>query len=248
MIPEAFWRDLREDQQTLLMVSSSSWPINSRVGVYDSGILCADCEQRLNMADTYGAETLLTKFSSRFHEYRDQARGLVGYEAVDVDRDLLLQFLVSVLWRASVSSHDFFRRVELGPWEDRAKEVTFGNVKARSVGFDAVLRIWARAGRAHTPAPVLDPDHQRWDGVRAYTLYLGRLMAVVKVDSLPFTQPFVAVSVAGTEPLRAVLSEFERAKEFNLMVKMARQSEEIRRMTREQRAELMKRGASPSKR
>jgi len=53
VIPEAFWRELRDEKDVPLLVSSAegSFPQRNPIGVYDQTILCEVCETTFNAMD-----------------------------------------------------------------------------------------------------------------------------------------------------------------------------------------------------
>jgi len=89
-------------------------------GVYDPGILCADCDGRLGKGDDYALEVC-----RRFARDHKTIRGGL-FEMHNVDGDRFATFVLSVLWRASISSRVECRSVSLGPYESEACEVIFG--------------------------------------------------------------------------------------------------------------------------
>ncbi|WP_141512567.1 hypothetical protein [Ramlibacter sp. WS9] len=145
-IPEAFFRELRQGHRAPLMVADrSAGPVRrAPIGVYDSEILCTDCESSFAAVDTYGVQVLLQRFEELFAPMYNGSR-LVAWSSQDVDCPTLLKFLVAVLWWASVSSHPFYARVQLGPHEEAARAMLLqpeGNSPPR---FDAVFPRWGDA-------------------------------------------------------------------------------------------------------
>jgi hypothetical protein len=89
-------------------------------GVFDRGILCAGCDGKLGDLDNY-ALTVCRRFR-RERIIRDD--GL--FELTSVDGDRFATFILSVLWRASVSTRIEVSKVPLGSYEARAGEIIFG--------------------------------------------------------------------------------------------------------------------------
>lgn len=50
----------------------------------------------------------------------------------------------------------------------------------------------------------MNPYPERWDGVNAYRLYLGKIIAYVKFDKRPFSETFAKFSLRNSEPLRII--------------------------------------------
>jgi len=68
VIPEAFFRVLREDGNSpqLLTSTPDHLPKRSPIGVYDESILCEVCESKFDRFDDYGIQTLLVHFGELF--------------------------------------------------------------------------------------------------------------------------------------------------------------------------------------
>ena len=220
VIPEAFFRKLREGTQAPLLVTAKVGEFTKRVpiGVYDSEILCGQCEGKLLATDTYGIEVLLRKVDHFFLP----VEGGMGYTGADVDKTLLLRFFIALLWRASVSLQPFFRRVNLGPYETEALHVLctpqFGIPKT----FDAVMSRWDEADYGGLPTTaILDPYPERWDNVKAYRVYLGRVVAYIKVDKQPFREPFSRLSLQAQGPCQVIARSFSQSKDLQAMKRTA---------------------------
>lgn len=88
-------------------------------GIFDRGILCAECDGKLGDLDKYAVTVC-----RRFPEERIIADdGL--FEMQNVDGDRFAKFVLSVLWRASVSTRIELSKVSLGSYEADACEVIF---------------------------------------------------------------------------------------------------------------------------
>lgn len=115
IIPEAFFRDIRGDASTLYFVMNepSAHPKRAPIGLYDKQILCGQCEKAFQNVDDYAAALLIRERDSAFERRSHNGRTIYVAEQFDYHRMKL--FIVSVLWRASVSTQQYFSRVNLGP-------------------------------------------------------------------------------------------------------------------------------------
>lgn len=227
VIPEAFFRPLQSQKEAPLLVAGAQGVLPKRapIGVYDRGILCLSCEAKFAPADSYGTDILLTRFSGQFQPLQNGGR-TVAYEAGSVDKLRLLEFLIAVLWRASVSSENFFSTVQLGAHEFEAKGCLFQSPATIPPLFDAVLSRWSEEDGDETPTTaLLNPHRETWSGVNAYRLYLGRVVAYVRVDKRPFEPPFSTLSLQSSGPCRIVARELSRSKDIEVMRKTVRIAE-----------------------
>ena len=227
VIPEAFFRVLREDGNSpqLLTSTPDHLPKPSHIGVYDKGILCAACESKFDRFDDYGIQTLLVRFGELFR-YVTQHGNVVAYEAENVDQSLLLRFLVATLWRASVSTHSFYGRVRLGTFESVARQVILEPEAPVPTIFAACLSRWKFEEENRQVARVLlSPFRERLSGINAYRLYLGEAVAYIKVDSQPLPNPFRNYALLARPHLTAIARGLEESKDYASMVHTVRQSD-----------------------
>jgi hypothetical protein len=234
-IPESFFRVLRSEGEIPLLVSNAKDPFPKRapIGVYDNGILCGECERKFGHVDNYASEILINRFEELFKPVVHGDR--IALQAEGVDQELLLRFLVATLWRASVATHQFYRRVRLGKYEIEARRA-IDLASSMSDSFAAVLSSWpAPSGDVFSAHGLMDPFQERWDGVNAYRLYLGRVVAYIKVDRRPFAYPLSDLTLGRHEVLSIVQRDFETSKDFAVMAKAARESHRRAQATRASR-------------
>ena len=129
IIPRSFFLKYKGDpakgQKPYAVLVDSKKPIKEsgefkQAGIYDSNILCESCEKKFGEFDRYGWEILepITVDTPP-----SQYNGSV-YK-IDCDTDKIRRFILSVLWRASVSKIQFYKDVDLGPYERVVKDRIF---------------------------------------------------------------------------------------------------------------------------
>lgn len=106
LIPGSFYDSIREGQDRLISIPGNEltpfgWTYD---GVYDFNILCANCDNNiLGELDKYGHEILtLKKFNIDFKEYL-YGDGHQFFFMKGIDTNKLKLFILSVIWRYSVS-------------------------------------------------------------------------------------------------------------------------------------------------
>ena len=223
VIPEAFFRVLRNGEEAPLLIAGAAGqvPKKSPIGVYDQKILCGPCEGKFLQWDTYGIDVLLTRFDHFFKPILKEDN-IVGYEASDIDKVKLLDFLTSIMWRASVSSQPFYQTVQLGPYEAQIRESMLAHADHAPEPVDAVFSRWEDGDADNLPTTgLMNPYRERWDGVSAYRLYLGRIVAYVKFDQRSFSETFAKFSLRSSEPLRIISRSLAVSKDLVAMRKTA---------------------------
>ena len=180
IIPESFFRDLRANENTLKLVSNVKGIHTKKapIGIYDPEILCRECEDRFQKSDDYAAKTLI---DCSTHEELKQYGRKVGYRINGVNNDLLKIFVISVLWRASISKQTFFKEVNLCALEEKAKKLIWDQSSGNKHDFSFVLAKFDDTGTISKT--MLDPHQERWFGKRYYRFYIGGYILYVKADS-----------------------------------------------------------------
>jgi hypothetical protein len=187
------------------------FPKKIPIGVYDQTIVCEPCERCFSDCDSYAAQLLLNRFNEFEEVCEGSNRRLTGYVLANVDYRLLKLFAIALLWRASVSSHSFFSGVQLGPFEEKAREMLVRGDPSDAATFSTLFSVWD-----DSESLIMDPFAERWDGVRSYRFYLGRFVAYIKVDSRPFPELLARAALTPEGPLHVISRELARSQDFRV--------------------------------
>lgn len=151
-----------------------------QAGVMDERILCSECEPKFTKWDTYGFEMLSATrpISDALMAPNGQP---IAFELEDVDYNTLALFLLSVLWRASVSKIPFFKRVHLGPvYERRLREYLHAN--AAPAPGEHAIQLGTSFDNPY-PTSILYPEEARdEDHVRFWRVFFPNSFAMIKMD------------------------------------------------------------------
>lgn len=221
VIPEAFFRGLRDgkDSPRLLTDIDGIFPKKAPIGVYDKTILCRDCEDRFQVVDNYAQNILLRKEYD--HVELKWGGKVVGYRVDDVDYRLLKRFFISVLWRASVSSQEFYSKVSLGPYESALKELIWRDECGGKNQFSFVISKFTDTTVGRT---ILDPHRERWRGVNYCRLYLYGYVVYIKVDKQASPEILRNLEMYTDGSLFIVGRDIHNSSEYSVMVSVARKS------------------------
>jgi len=215
IIPEAFLAlpSVADGAAKILSDKKGVFPKKTPTGVYDSEILCGACDVELGKLDQHAVEAVLR--SENVEDIRDQGV-LTGRVYKDADAHLMARFISSVLWRASISSHYFFERVRLGPYED-------------------IIRNWLKGEicQPHSVQPILsefnkndiaflNPHQTRTDGVRFWVIYANRFILNIKTDRQCTPKELDDVALKKESPALSTVRSWEGSKEYPIMVKLAK--------------------------
>ena len=210
IVPKSFY-DLPspgEEATKILSNTPGQHPRKSLTGVYSEGILCADCDAgTLGRLDQHATEHLLRGERRSIHR--------ICFEYPNADPELITKFALSVLWRASLSSSPVFRRVKLGPYKERIKELLLSGHMSQAttvalVEFD------------ETGLGLLDPHSTRFDGAMFWQLYASRFIFYVKMSGVTMPTFMQEFTLAKGRPVRSLVRKWRTSKEFGLARNIAR--------------------------
>ena len=129
-IGRAFFHQFRGDDPNSVLVSLREEEKLSRriqAGVWDDSILCLGCEAKFSPFDDYGWKILGKPDLSQ--AYFDGPHHL-GYR-IKCETDKLRRFVLSSLWRASISKIPAYEKLYLGPNETPMIERVFDSTPLR---------------------------------------------------------------------------------------------------------------------
>ena len=215
IIPASFGRLAVGEGKHLKQISrQSKKPLNS--GIWDPHILCHSCDQVLNRYDKYGIE-----FCRSFGvQHIDTGNDMFVVKGVETER--LVKFIMSILWRASITNRPEFSAVCLGPYEQKFKQALFrGDDCAICFSADVILLRYLSSKIAVDQFYTM-PMYATIEGVNWYVFALGGFRILAKVDKRktpPLFQDFV---INGKDFVSGFWVPLENTQEFNVMSKIVK--------------------------
>lgn len=217
VIPESFFRPLRAEEKSPLLISAGNYIKRAPIGVYDKTILCEACEKRFGTWDDYAQSLLLQDFQNA-HTLKN-GNDIYGYVFDNFDYDKLKLFFISVLWRASISTLKFYENVQLNVFEEVAKDHIQNNNPGTIDDFSVMLAYFDELEGRRI---ILNPQQTRIENVNYYQFYLTGFIAYIKVDkrqTLGHQRKFIMSQ--GSE-LPIVRRPFDSSDERKLLSRMAK--------------------------
>lgn len=214
IVPKSFFQIDPNSLPSLISNTEGSFPKKAPSGVYDY-ILCDSCERSFSDYDSHAAKILIHDIK-RYVSFRFESE-VLAYTVPHADYRLMKLFAIATLWRASVSTHNFYRRVALGPFEAVAREMLI----AREPGDAETFSTWWSIFKMDWTPGIMDPFREKWSGVTAYRFYLGRVLAYIKVDQRPTPDHFAEFNLRPGRPLTLIARRFETSKDLKAMKAVA---------------------------
>lgn len=121
IIPDFMYRDLFDDKHRLFEAKVNDGELKTKIaqtGSYESNLLCKKCEnERLGKLERY-ASMLLYGGTPTIIRNEINVHGMKSSHCKEINYPYFRLFLLSIVWRASISKLQIFHDVNLGPHED----------------------------------------------------------------------------------------------------------------------------------
>jgi hypothetical protein len=217
IIPRKLYNPIREassgESPRVYGVGTGKKSQQSQSGIYDTDILCGECDGDLiGPWDNYG-QTLLLSSPSPENYIVDDAGKPAGYKIDIFDYNKLKLFFMSILWRAAITSDQFFSQVQLGAWEDKLKKMILAKYPGSENDFSVVLFKYEGDGSEITP----NSTKHKLDGVNYYRFRIPKYGFLIKVDKRNFPPKLAPYILSSNPPLLISVMEYMDSKESEVI-------------------------------
>jgi len=224
IVPEGFFRVLRDGSGVpeLHTNKRGAYPKRAPVGVYDKSILCRNCDNVFSPWDNHAQHVLLHNFSDTMAFYSGPTK--VGWKIDRFDYRRFKLFFISLLWRASVSTHQFYQRVSVGPFQDELRQMIANEDPGTAETFAVALAKFDAPGFT----AMLDPHLERYEGINYCRFYLAGFVVYIKVDRRPPPDVLSYVLVREGMPIIVVRRDAADSKDTAVMRDIAQSAWRLR--------------------
>jgi len=219
IIPYSFFEiDTEERLPTRIITNTQGqYPKRAPKGIYDRTIVTEEGERIFSPWDKYAAEVLLHK-RGELQKIFINGR-IAGFTLPKYNYQLLKLFALSVIWRASVSTHHFFRNVKIGVHEKPIRKMLLNNDPGPPNLYSVIFAMWSDRNR--NPG-MMDPFKARFDNISYYLIYLSNYIMYVKIDKQSSKGSFRSTQLLEDKPLVIIARELNQSKELPILVNMAK--------------------------
>jgi hypothetical protein len=216
IIPAGFARFVRnESSHNLELNAEGSRRSRHQLGIFDSNILCADCDRALGVYDEYALQ-ICKNFNGPKLKTQESLFALP-----DTRGEIFAKFVLSVLWRASISKRPEYSAVALGKYEEIACRILFGENRLSDMpAFQLMLRRYFSSHIDCTRFYSL-PIRMRNAGWNGYGFGLAGFQIIAKIDSRPFPSAWRPYIINENNVLRGMFVELEKTGEFEMLANSA---------------------------
>ena len=153
------------------------------------------------------------------NEHKTTPDGL--FEMYNVDGDQFATFVLSVLWRASITSRVECRSVSLGPYESEACEVIFGAKPLHAMTvYQHLLARYEGVGRFNPENSYTFPARRKIGGTNGWAFALHGFRIMAKLDRRPLPSMWHPFVVNGGAKLIGCFVPMFATREGKAMLKM----------------------------
>ncbi len=205
IIPESFYRDIQLPNKPFKIYSAKEGvhTKRSQIGLYDPNILCSGCEGKFHLYDDYGTKVLLQSLLKI--EYVKDNNEIIGYQIYDIDYKKFKLFIMSMLWRADISSKEELKAVHLGPYSKKLED----HIKFDNPGDMHDFAVYLAEQKFHKSLPIMITPHKvRWLDMNFYEIAMGRYKAFIKVDNRSVPNDKISWTLQPDKPLLVPYFDF----------------------------------------
>jgi hypothetical protein len=184
IIPNFLYKDLKKEEGHFYLVKSKDNRYEKKAkiqtGEFDKHILCQKCENEvLSRYEKYGASVL--KGGVELKMINKKANGVSFLEIGDIDYAIFKLFILSILWKASISKRDLFKEISLGPYEKVIGEMILNGNPGKSSEFPFLIFTYLN----HKDIPsdlITQPRRSKYDGGTTYNFLVGGMSYTIFIS------------------------------------------------------------------
>ena len=178
ILPEFLYRPLYDEKHRYSILTKGIEKKKYGQRGLTERLLCGTCEQHLCTFEGYAAKVISGQLG-----HRAERRGShIVISGIEYTRFKL--FLLSILWRASVSTLDFFYLVSLGPREETLRKLLLAGDPGSPDEFGCVVTFIHDRGSDMSDT-FINPEPMRWAGRRMYKFVFAGAVWVYNCDRRP---------------------------------------------------------------
>ncbi len=202
------------DGQFIMVGNELKKSVRRPTGSYDTTILCDKCDNKLGKYDQIAIE-----FCKRI-DFAPHPSGLASTLS-GVDHKTLKLFIMSYVWRASITSLFEYNTVNLGEIHEAKIAEMLRNDNPGDIDDYSVLisRFTLNEERKEWGMHVLNPATVRFDGIKMVDVYLPNLYKIkMKVDKRPLNVAFRKMCLGSSDDVIVLdMGDYTDSQEFSLM-------------------------------
>jgi hypothetical protein len=216
ILPRGFSRLIRADpaSELLKVAADKVGPAFPQLGETDQGILCADCDAKLGKDDGYAIDVC--------RSFQPDDLKSDPFEIGSVDADRFSKFILSFLWRASISTRGRYCTVVTFGYlyDPLAREVIFGTRTIDDIPAFKLFVSKLRSSVHDVTRIITDPIRFKFECLNAYSFLLGGFQITAVLDGQELAEHFSEFIINRTKVFRGFYYDFDGSPEHRRLTEM----------------------------
>ena len=182
IIPNFFYKRMEDEKgnRNRYLAFGRHVKMHHRQGGTKEKLLCVDCEREFSVYEKYVREVLYGGFVQDIKIEQINKRMI---KVNNVDYNKMKLFQLSILWRASVSNHDFFSGVNLGPHEDRIHDMLINKNPGKADDYPCLILRIIDDKKKTLGDMIIDPTWNKYENHKSYQFIFGCFAWIYFVSS-----------------------------------------------------------------
>jgi len=173
------YKGLYDSTHTLFKVPTNDLNKDQKLqtGEFESNILCQNCESLLSKYEGYAKDIFYgggnIKYKDLKFENQKNQQGVSYTYCQGIDYNKFKLFLLSILWKSSVSSKEFFEQIKLGPHEDIIRKMIINGDPGDFDDYPCVLSTYLNHKKKIPPELIGQPARIKDNLGTRYSFLIG---------------------------------------------------------------------------
>ncbi len=182
--PDFLYKDLYDKNHKIIKVSTEEIikknPKISRPssGVYEGGLLCSDCENRLigGKYESYLADILSGK-NKDVKCTKGKSGDIETLKVKNLDYQRFKNFFLSILFRADICTFEEFTDINLGPYNEKIRKIIYENTSTDDLEFQ--LNILKLDENSEFDQLIVQPFRSKLETETCYSFLLKGFLIII---------------------------------------------------------------------
>ena len=185
IIPNFMYKNLFDEKNRIHKIQSKDGKIEQRgvcqTGEFESNILCQNCDNViLGELERY-ASLILYDGHPKVIEQRKDIDGMKYTYCAELNYVQFKLFLLSILWRSSISSRSIFQEVNLGAHEKKIRQMLLENNPGDQMDYPCLIMTYLNLDEFPNDV-VGQPSQVRMSGGYLYKFMIGGIIYVYYIS------------------------------------------------------------------
>lgn len=208
IIPEFMYKEIYDEDHLFYKLRLENLGKNSKIptGEYDKSILCESCDNvSIGQLESYAAKVYEEGGGTNANKLFYQDWNTTILHVTNIDYEKFKLFLLSILWKSSMTKREFFKDVNLGPYENTIREMIINRDPKEQADFPCLM-IECRADVPWTSQLITQPTMIKMNNRTVYRYLLNGIMYFYyigeKITEIP--NQILEMAISKTNEMRII--------------------------------------------